>query len=491
MPRSIIVGVMETALALVFVAGCGGGSSRSPAPVAHVNQSTLGFGSELIDTTAAPKVVTVSNTGNAALTVSAISLTGTSPASFSQTNTCTATLPPGGSCTVTISFKPTSAGALSASLELQTNAAADPTVTLSGTGVPAPPSPKFLFATADSNIHAFAFDTSGKFSPVPGSPFAAPVGSAPAGIAVSHGSKFLYAVDSVTGNLLGYVIHADGSLSAVPGVPFTFPNPFYLLVANPAADFLYGISGVTGEVMIFAIDSATGTPNLASSVPSASGVDYAAMTSDGRYLYVNAVGFPPLLVEFSVNTTTGALTPVAGSPFDWGSWGYEPGPTVVDPANRFLYAVNGYQLQVVNQCCVVGLQIDAATGALATIPNVSNSQFDLGGRVRSINVTGTFLIADVNPLNPSGFPVYSDSCVVDVLSINPGTGELTPVPGAPFSHPCGLTLTDTIEPYVFVVGDTCSIVDEYVLDETSGALTPYDTASLPGGQCASSMALAL
>ncbi len=52
-----------------------------------------------------------------------------------------------------------------------------------------------------------------------------------------------------------------------------------------------------------------------------------------------------------------------------------------------------------------------------------------------------------------------------------------------------LPAVDTIEPYVVIVTDTCSIVNEYVLDQTSGALTPHDTASL-SGRCASSMALA-
>lgn len=52
-----------------------------------------------------------------------------------------------------------------------------------------------------------------------------------------------------------------------------------------------------------------------------------------------------------------------------------------------------------------------------------------------------------------------------------------------------LAAVDTIEPYVVIVTDTCSIVNEYVLDQTSGALTPHDTESL-SGRCASSMALA-
>src|ERR1700733_4073175 len=61
-----------------LLAACGGGANGPPpAPIATVHQSTLPFGSELVGTTEAAKVVTVLNTGNAPLDVSGISLTGT------------------------------------------------------------------------------------------------------------------------------------------------------------------------------------------------------------------------------------------------------------------------------------------------------------------------------------------------------------------------------------------------------------------------------
>ena len=219
-------------------------------------------------------------------------------------------------------------------------------------------------------------------------------------------------------------------------------------------------------------------------------VDGAAITPDGRHLYVNSVGGPSQLSEFSLNSVTGALSPVPGSPLlmEFNPYQYVPAQTIVDPTGKFLYAINAYQLEVVTLCCVVGLQIDAASGALTQIPGIPGSQFDLGGEVDSISASSGFLIADINPVSTSPGQKYSSTCIVGVLTIDPVTGVLTPVPGSPYPNLCGRTIADPNEPYVYIVDGTCSNVTEYLLNETTGALAPFDEASL-SGQCVSSMAL--
>src|SRR6267142_1807993 len=100
-----------------------------------------------------------------------------------------------------------------------------------GSDGPPPVPSRFLYATAysqDSNgilsggIYAFGVEAGGALIPVSGSPFAATSGSAPFVIAITRDSKYLYSVDAVTGKLLAFLIHSDGSLTAVPGAPF--PN---------------------------------------------------------------------------------------------------------------------------------------------------------------------------------------------------------------------------------------------------------------------------
>lgn len=100
--------------------------------VAAVTPATLSFGNQGADPTGLEKTVTLSNTGNAPLAISSISITG----AFSQTNTCGGTLVAGASCLISVSFVPTVPGDASGVLTIADSAAGSPrTVPLSGTGV--------------------------------------------------------------------------------------------------------------------------------------------------------------------------------------------------------------------------------------------------------------------------------------------------------------------------------------------------------------------
>ncbi len=115
----------------VNVALSGDGQSTA-APVSSLSASSLGFGALTVGRTSGAQTITVSNTGNAALSFSAIAVTGP----FTATNTCGSGVPAGGTCAVNVSFAPAGAGAATGTLTLTSNAAASPqSVALSGTGV--------------------------------------------------------------------------------------------------------------------------------------------------------------------------------------------------------------------------------------------------------------------------------------------------------------------------------------------------------------------
>jgi FG-GAP-like repeat/ASPIC and UnbV/Abnormal spindle-like microcephaly-assoc'd, ASPM-SPD-2-Hydin len=99
-----------------------------------VDRTSLAFGPQAVGTPSAAQIITVSNTGDAPLTVNGVSAIGTDAAMFAQTNTCAPTVAAGQSCTVSVIFTPSSVGAKSANLDLSTNAAISPAVPLSGTG---------------------------------------------------------------------------------------------------------------------------------------------------------------------------------------------------------------------------------------------------------------------------------------------------------------------------------------------------------------------
>lgn len=105
-------------------------------PAVSLSPTSLDFGSQSVGTTSALQTVTLTNTGNLALTIVGIG-TGLN---FAQTNTCGSSLAAGTSCRIDVSFAPTVTGALAAMLSISSNAPGSPHfVSLSGTGVSADP----------------------------------------------------------------------------------------------------------------------------------------------------------------------------------------------------------------------------------------------------------------------------------------------------------------------------------------------------------------
>jgi 6-phosphogluconolactonase (cycloisomerase 2 family) len=350
---------------------------------------------------------------------------------------------------------------------------------------------KFLYASAYAGpntfpaaIYGFAVNSSGALSPVPGSPAPTADGGGP--IAVTRDSKVLYTTTS--GGLLASQINADGSLTNAPG--YSMPDAQVGLVAHPTADFLYA-SGNSGVLTVFAIDSATGALSPTSSVNLGKFLrDSAVITPNGRYLYQNDLDrndvlFPvsPQIAGFSMDAA-GALSPVPGSPLTLTtpspSTTSRTGPMAIDPTGKFLYVP--YQFVVVNvgfDGGVAAYSIDSASGALTAVPG---APFDVGGVPTSVTIdaSGKFMIVTIYARLGGTPPV---NCLA-VLSIDPGTGALSLVPGSPFGpmQTCTFVAADPSEPYVYVGSETAnSPATVFVLsiDQSTGALASVGETSIP------------
>jgi hypothetical protein len=98
---------------------------------AHFTPTSLAFGSVKVGTTSAALTVTLSNGGDAPLTISSIA----TAAPFAQTNTCGSFINAGSNCTISVTFAPTSAIAYTGVLSMRDNAGfGQQDVALSGTG---------------------------------------------------------------------------------------------------------------------------------------------------------------------------------------------------------------------------------------------------------------------------------------------------------------------------------------------------------------------
>ncbi len=104
----------------------------APSTTVTLTPTSLKFGNVVINTTSAAKSVTLDNTGSVTLNLSSVVATGDFAISA---NTCGTTLAAGKKCKVSVTFTPTTVGALTGALTFTDNAAGSPqTVALSGTG---------------------------------------------------------------------------------------------------------------------------------------------------------------------------------------------------------------------------------------------------------------------------------------------------------------------------------------------------------------------
>jgi hypothetical protein len=112
--------------------------TNNAGPAATLSSNTTAFGNVLVGVSSAPQVVTLTNGGNANLSITGITINGANAADFAQTNTCgplPATVTPSNSCTLNLTFKPSTAAAESASLVITDNASNSPqSDALTGTG---------------------------------------------------------------------------------------------------------------------------------------------------------------------------------------------------------------------------------------------------------------------------------------------------------------------------------------------------------------------
>jgi len=100
-----------------------------------LSASSLTFPSTAVGVAAATKQVTLTNEGSSALSITSIGMTGTYYTSFSQTNTCGASVAAGGSCVITVTFKPTKVGTLTADVKITNGGYGSPQeIALTGTG---------------------------------------------------------------------------------------------------------------------------------------------------------------------------------------------------------------------------------------------------------------------------------------------------------------------------------------------------------------------
>jgi len=297
-------------------------------------------------------------------------------------------------------------------------------------GVDATPSAKFLYASevdlvGGGLIEIFSLSASsgapksvGAFFPNTICAFCPPH-SGPGSLAMAPGGKTLYYGSSTIGVVQGIgalaVNPADGSLSIVPGSPFAADDVPAAVLVHPSGRFLYTVN----------VANLVGTPLVTS------------------------------LSCFSIDSVTGALSPVPGSPFPvGGSNGYTGAG--IDPTGKFLFMSTGAP-----GGGILGWSIDSASGALTAVPNTPVVQGSTTVNV-AFSKTGKF--------------VYSSGGLgggIHAFVLDQASGNLTPLSGSPFFSGSTLSslVTDPTGTWLFAVAEEQKSVVAFRLDMTTGSIT--------------------
>jgi 6-phosphogluconolactonase len=339
----------------------------------------------------------------------------------------------------------------------------------SGGGTNPPPPPKeFLFGAG--NISAFSVNTQTgtltKTSSIAGDR----VGF---GIATNPSVTFLYADDMANGGIDGFSISPSGVLSEIAGSPFAMPSGWSetfvdRIVVDPSGRFLYVPDAAANAVVGFTINATTGalTP-MSSPFPAGAWPQQAVSTPAGKFLYVSNVNDPNSSVSgYTIDSSTGALASIAGSPFAAATGSGGSDGLVVDSSGKFLYVA------LPSNNSIAAFTIDSNTGRLTMVP----------GSPFSPNLAGAYPFIFSIALHPSGKFLYAQgdqNAEIYGFTVDSGSGGLTPMTDSPFSTGALTYMNDiVVEPSgnFLYIGNTNGSLSYMSIDQTTGALSPI----LPG-----------
>jgi 6-phosphogluconolactonase (cycloisomerase 2 family) len=236
------------------------------------------------------------------------------------------------------------------------------------------PSGKFLYVSGIDHVAAFNVQPDGSLIPIVGSPFQ---GGGEGAMAIHPSGRFLYLADSLddgTAAVTTFSVDQNSGALSVTGAPFAVgcgPNSVLTagcvltsMAIDPLGGFMYvstsDPNGVVSKVLALAIDATSGglSPILGSPF-STNGINSTSVSisPDGRFMFVATdVGEGTNVSAYVINPISGALTPVASSPYRIFAT-----QLAVDPSGRFLYGTNPSDSMSV-------FSINQAQGGLTEVP---------------------------------------------------------------------------------------------------------------------------
>ena len=336
------------------------------------------------------------------------------------------------------------------------------------------------------NISAYAISqTSGALSPVSGSPYRPLSSPLLNGLTLHPSGKFLYESLStgLKGGVFGYSVDSvTGQLAALSASTLTSGASVGRPTIHSSGNFMYLPHDLTGGIEGYTVDTSTGAVHIMPGSPFATGSSGASeivIDPTGNYLYELEVDtsdyrYTASLHALRIDPNSGALAPVAGSPFALPSALYAL--PITHPGGGFVYAIS-----YTNQLTAFAVQ--PGTGALMQVPGspyTVSSRSSNSGAAPAFDPRGKFIYFDVGATGSSRRTVYG-------YAIDQGSGALSAIAGNPFGADfgagytsCGLANAGG-SGFLLQGGPGMAALK---IDTSSGALSVSDQKSVTlGGGC--------
>jgi 6-phosphogluconolactonase (cycloisomerase 2 family) len=190
---------------------------------------------------------------------------------------------------------------------------------------------------------------------------------------------------------------SNGSVTTVPGSPFTGPAKSIGFTIASAGDLIFGYDLSDDSLVAWKVDAQTGALSQISS--SSQAAVLLSVDPTFQYLYGWSNDLTSDLYGYSIDHQNGQLTALGGSPFS--TTPYDFGPALVSPDGQWMCGTAPWDRQT-GQSIVVCYQRDPASGgmvgnAILGGEGASNIQFE----------NGDYLIGDfVNSAGQAGIEVF-------------------------------------------------------------------------------------
>lgn len=330
----------------------------------------------------------------------------------------------------------------------------------------------------DNTISAYSIDSAtGALSAV-GTPV--PAGTSPSAIAARPDGQYVYVVNESSNNISVYAVNAtSGALSEILGSPFAAGTDPKALTFDSSGAYLYVANNGSDNLSAYAVDASTGalTPQSIPTYTTGSGPSAVSVGNldSGQFLYVANNGGSNDISVFAITAGTGALTPVAGSPFAAGG---NPHSLVLQPYGPFdggavfLYTANFDG----SSSTISGFSVDTNTGALTAV----------GGSPFAVSVSNS-----ITTDRTGSYLYVTTAAGVVGYSIDASTGSLSALPGFPVAsgtNPYAMTV-DGSNQFLYVANEGAASISAYELDAADGALTVVSGSAFAAGNLPDSLAI--